>query len=195
MGTCEYEGRCLNVSWCYRCQDRELLRLPEDKVRRKRQRQRPKQGERRAAPWRGLEEEVARRLSATPTVVELAARRQPGSGNQFHRPGDGVDEVVLVECKERAVTTRGEKSHVIHLESLEKAAQEAGARRKPLYVFRFPGTGRTYGVFEFDDLLELIHEVKVLRAECYNLGAQLQEAYRVLKEAEADGEDGTAVPQ
>lgn len=181
--TCEYETRCLNNAKCYRCFEGTLLKLPEDKVRKQRQQQRPKTRNAQQPPWRQFEEQVTRKLNATPTIVELGARRQPGSGNQVAHPGDSIDEVVLVECKDhRTITARGKKVHTIHQDWLEKNAQEAGVSRKPLYVFRFAEDDQIYAIFEFDDVLSLIHEVKVLRAEVANQGLALKAAYEKLNQ-------------
>lgn len=173
--SCPYVTRCLNTAQCYRCEHYHLLRLAEDKVRQKRRTRHPGGGAKQPA-WRRFEHEIARRLSSVPTVVEYESRRQPASGALPGRPGDVWDEVVLNESKLRNQhTTAGRTQHTVKREWLEKVAQEAGPGKVPLYTFRFAGPSSVYAVVRFDDLLELIHEVKLLRAERANLQLALQQ--------------------
>mgnify|MGYP005836048445 FL=1 len=170
--TCPYIARCLNTRQCYRCEHYHLLRLAEDRIRLKRRAKRS--GVAGQPAWRQFEHEVARRLSSVPTVVEYESRRQPASGALPGSPGDVWDEVVLNESKLRNQhTAAGRTQHTVKREWLEKVAKEAGPGKVPLYTFRFADS-LTYAILRFDDLLELIHEVKLLRAERANLQLALQ---------------------
>lgn len=167
--TCEYEGRCLNAGKnCFRCFNLSQLKLPEDKQREKAARKAESMaGTSGLKPWEQLEEKVARDLSNLPTVRELEARRNPGSGNKWYRPADVLDEILMPECKTRAqFNGRGEQQITLTKEMLEKVIHEAeGTGRAPCLVFQFAGDDRPYVAFDWNILASLVQEHKAMARE------------------------------
>lgn len=170
MSDCLYSHQCLNVdAQCYRCREHNLLKLAQDKQKQK-SRVVPTDNSKKS--WRQLEQSSANKLSSVPTIAD--ARRQFGSGNKWYAPGDIVDNILLLEAKERdQITTRGERYISIHKEWIEKIISEArGTGRYPGLVFRFKGDNNSYAIMEFDALCEMVHEIKLLREEIAILRAR-----------------------
>lgn len=169
---CEYYNRCKNNAKCLSCgPDQRLLKLPEDKNR-KQYRGKALQNTVTSMDDNSgetLEDYVAANFNNLPTVREWEAHRQAGSGNIWFMPGDVADTVVLAECKERGTTnSKGEKSITIPKAMLEKIEEEAKLYRTyPALPFRYKGdmSGKTYVINDFDVLVEMVHEIKILRHE------------------------------
>ena len=71
MRDCEFKNRCLNSSNCFRCYNLNLLKLPEDKFK-KRNNQKKIFDNRKAQAensWEGLEEDMVRELNNVPSIV------------------------------------------------------------------------------------------------------------------------------
>ena len=95
----------------------------------------------------------------------MSAAVVPNSGAMWFKPGDIVSEEFLMECKERGtISSSGEKQITITKSMLDKIKQEAGANRAPVLPFGFKGSPEIYVACEFDILLELIRENRLLRS-------------------------------
>ena len=150
---CEHSSICLNQHQCYRCQDAHLLKLPKNKFSKKKPVRKS---------WEKLEQDVADKLSPT-----KESYRQAGSGNKWYAPGDIVDEILLLEAKERGtITSKGKKTISIEKEWIEKITEESsGSGKFPGVVFKFKDDNKEYVILNFNDLCTLIHELKILRKE------------------------------
>lgn len=170
---CEFYLRCQNASKCLSCgPDQRLLSLKEEKGRKKVTAVQTQALATTAADDNSggtLEEYVKLRLNDLPSVKQYYADRQAGSGNIWFMPGDVKDPVILAECKERLTfTTKGEKSITITKQMLEKIDEESKMLVKyPALPFRFKddARGKTYVINDFDVLVDMVHEIKVLRHE------------------------------
>ncbi|WP_422661666.1 hypothetical protein ACK8P5_26450 (plasmid) [Paenibacillus sp. EC2-1] len=169
---CEYYNRCENNDKCLRCgPDQRLLKTAEEKARKKFASKTKFNESTSVTDNSGetLEEYVRDKLNGLPTVKEYFASRQLGSGNIWFMPGDVADPVILAECKERLlVNAKGEKTMTIPKDMIEKIMEEAKMlNRYPTLIFRYKGdeNGKTYVVNDFDVLVEMIHEIKILRHE------------------------------
>lgn len=165
--TCEYYDRCLNHRSCFRCFGFSQLKLPEDKQRQKNARRAQRMsGTDHLKPWERLEEKVARDLNRVPTVKEMEARRNPGSGNYWARPADVIDEILMPECKHRSMKVRGRQTFSLTKEMLEKVRHEAeGTGRYPCLPFQFADDEHVYVVMDWDILAELVQEFKFYKRE------------------------------
>lgn len=169
---CEYYLRCQNNTKCLTCgPEQRLLKLPEDKQRQQYRAKAKVNTVTQMSDNSGatLEDYVAANFNNLPTVKEWHARRQAGSGNIWFMPGDVADTVILAECKERSTTnSKGEKSISIPKSMLEKIEEEAELYNTyPALCFRYKNdqSGKTYVINDFDVLVEMVHEIKVLRHE------------------------------
>jgi hypothetical protein len=166
--TCKYEQRCLGAGKnCFRCFEFSHLKLPEDKKREKNVRKAEKMsGTEGLKPWERLEEQVARDLNKTPTVRDIEARRNPGSGNQWHRPADVLDEILMPETKFRSQVVRGRQVFSLSKEMLEKVKSEAaGTGRHPCLPFQFADDPHIYVIFDWEQLADLVTEYKFYKRE------------------------------
>ena len=162
---CPYENRCLNSgNKCFRCYGESLLKLPEDKIRKKNSKVKTvfkKTVADSDNSWEDLEQTMADKLNNIPTMKEVA-RRSRGSGNQWFEKGDVLDTILKMECKERA----GEKSFSIKRLWLEKAKEEAIDDNKIMALpFRFKGDNKVYIIMQDDDIIELVNLIKAYRTD------------------------------
>ncbi len=169
---CDYYLRCQNNKQCLLCgPEQRLLSLYEDDKRKQHRAKAKNHAVTKENDNSGqtLEEYVAANFNNLPTVKEWNARRQAGSGNIWFMPGDVADSVVLAECKERGTTTsKGEKSISIPKSMLEKIDEEAKTYNTyPALCFRFKNDSseKTYVINDFNVLVEMVHEIKILRHE------------------------------
>lgn len=169
---CEYYNRCKNTDKCLKCgPDQRFLKLPGDTARKKAHSRIARNTVTSIVDNSGetLEDYVADKLNALPSVKEWQARRQIGSGNIWFMPGDVADPVILAECKERGtVNSKGEKTMTIPKTMLDKIEQEAKTYGSyPALPFRYKNdqSGKTYFAQDFDVLCEMVHEIKMLRKE------------------------------
>lgn len=191
--SCPYENRCKNSDKCYRCFGESLLKLPEDKNRKKYKKtavynQKVAQSE---DSWEDLEQTVADQLNMVPTMQE--ARRSRASGALWFEKGDIVDSILHPECKERTgrALKSGTRSMSIQREWLEKAKEEVRHSNKIMCLpFRFKEDANTYVIFDFDDIAELIQYTKaylmdnqVKEKEIELLKKQIDKLSRQLKDA------------
>jgi len=171
MNTCDYESNCLNYpGCCYKCFSQEFLKVPEDKERQRRSRKERTSNNKKIPTWKNKEGMVARKLSAIPSAYEMESRINPGSGNQMHRPGDVLDDVLHIENKERQAhfTAKGQKQITIKLDWLNGCIAEAtGIGKFPAVTFSTVGSDRIYALMDFNDLASMAHEIKYLRTELY----------------------------
>jgi hypothetical protein len=161
--SCEYENRCVNSDKCYRCFNQQLLRLPEDKQKARHRTNKVHNKKVAAADdsWKDLESTVADKLNRVPTMKE--ARRSRASGALWFEKGDIVDEILHPECKERKgrELKGGGKSISIQRLWLEKAKEECRASNKIMVLpFRFKEDENIYGIFDFDDIADLVTTTK-----------------------------------
>lgn len=166
--SCEYEGQCLNEGKsCFRCFNFSRLKMPEDKRRESNARKaETMSGTDKLKPWQKLEEKIARDLNNIPTTREMEARRNPGSGNQWHRPADVLDEVLMPEAKYRSQVVRGKQHFSLTKEMLEKVKNEAsGTGKFPCLPFQFAEDEHVYVIFNWDLLAELVQEFKFYKRE------------------------------
>lgn len=180
---CEYYGRCLNTDKCYLCGPQQrLLKLPEPKWKSRAKKVKTTKSDLlRKDSWKNLEEVVREKLNQVPTIKE--ARRQLRSGGLWFAPGDVIDDVLLVECKERdLVDAEGRKYFSIKKAVLDKIIAEAQQmKRFPGLVFRYKGEEDVYAVMRFDDLVQLVHLLKAHVAD-YELLLQERDQLRAIVE-------------
>lgn len=167
--SCEFENRCLNNSKCYRCYGESLLKLPEEKVFNKYKKKQVYDKSKAGAKdsWKDLEQSVANKLNAMPTIQEV--RRSRGSGNTWFEKGDVLDEILNLECKERKGNdlTGGDKSFTIKRSWLEKAAHEASIEgRITALPFRFKNDENIYIIMQDCNIIELVNMCKTYKHEC-----------------------------
>ena len=164
MLECEYEERCINNNKCFRCNNMNLLHLPEDK-RKKRYKKKNLYNPVVAKSnnsWEDLESQIARELNALPTIKEV--RRSRGSGNLWFEKGDVLDSILTLECKERKAA---KKSISIKKEWLTKALEEAKSNDKTMALpFRFKEDNNIYIIMTSSDIIELVNTLKVYQHEC-----------------------------
>lgn len=165
---CEFENRCLNASKCFRCTNNHLLKLPEDKIKTKYKKN--KVYDNRTAgsdnSWEDLEQSVADKLNAVPTMLEV--RRSRGSGNTWFEKGDVLDEILNLECKERKGNTLvgGDRSFSIKKSWLDKAEEEASTERKiSALPFRFKNDENIYIIMQDCNIIELVNMCKAYRQD------------------------------
>lgn len=165
---CEFESRCLNNSKCFRCFNETLLKLPEDKYKSKFKKN--KVYDKRVADsdnsWEDLEQTVADKLNAVPTIREV--RRSRGSGNQWFEKGDVLDEILNLECKERKgnMLSGGDKSISIKRSWLEKAEEEAAMENKiSALPFRLKNDENIYIIMKDSSIIELVNMCKAYRQD------------------------------
>lgn len=160
---CEYELRCLNTSKCYRCYNNALLKLPEDKQKKKNYKKKTFDYSKANAEdsWKDLEQQVADSLKKVPTMKDV--RRSRRSGALWFETGDVVDDILHPECKERTgrELKSGEKSLTIQRGWLEKASNECEGTNKVMTLpFRFKGDDQIYNIMKFQDIAELVTTLK-----------------------------------
>ena len=185
---CEFFERCGNNSKCLTCgPNQRMLDLPENKARKKAQSQvRQAKINPNLPPeesWKQLEKQVVAEFKAVPTLIEYDnCHRTPGSGNQEYAPGDVVDEVVLAECKERGtITAKGEKVISIPKAHLDKIMEESKGFGYPCYIFRYRGSEDIYFTQKFEVLVDMNHEIKVLRRERNRLEERVKQLEEELR--------------
>lgn len=164
--SCEFENRCLNTSKCYRCYGETLLKLPEDKQLQKYKKKKVfnKSVADSKDSWKDLEQSVADKLNAMPTMKEV--RRSRGSGNSWFEKGDVLDEILNLECKERkgSELIGGDKSFSIKRSWLEKAAHEASIEGKITALpFRFKNDENIYIIMQDCNIIELVNMCKAYK--------------------------------
>lgn len=162
--SCEYENYCLNNTKCFRCVDKNLLKMKGRKGQQKTASLFSIHDNKTAQAddsWKDLEQQVANQLNNIPTMQE--ARRSIASGAMWWEKGDIVDTILHPECKERKGNElkSGEKSISIRREWLEKAADECKFEDKTMCLpFRFKGDENIYCIFKNDDIVSLITTMK-----------------------------------
>lgn len=162
--SCEYENYCLNNTKCFRCVDKNLLKMKGRKGQQKTASLFSVHDNKTAQAddsWKDLEQQVANQLNNVPTMQE--ARRSRASGALWFEKGDIVDTILHPECKERKGNElkSGEKSISIRREWLEKAADECKFEDKTMCLpFRFKGDENIYCIFKNDDIVSLITTMK-----------------------------------
>ena len=139
------------------------MSLPEDKQRQKHAKTKAHSHKTATADnsWEDLEQQVADALNKVPVMKE--ARRSRASGALWYEKGDIVDEILHPECKERKGRDLkgGNKSISIQREWLEKAKEELlGSEKVMCLPFRFKEDENIYVIFEFNDIAELIQNMK-----------------------------------
>lgn len=161
---CEFENRCLNNDKCYRCTNLVLLKLPEDKFKKKRQIETSNNKKTDKDSWKDLEESMVQKLKQVPTMQEV--RRTRGSGNQWFETGDVIDSILKLECKERAGNNLkgGDKSISIKRDWLIKSKEEARVDNKTMALpFRFKDDDSTYIIMQDFDIIELVNLLKTYK--------------------------------
>lgn len=168
---CQYENRCLNSSKCFRCFDESLLKLPEDKLKAKSKKNTKVYDKRKADAdnsWEDLEQTIADKLNAIPTIKEVT-RRSRGSGNQWFEKGDVLNSILKLECKERkgSELAGGDKSISIKRLWLEKAKEEAINDNKTMALpFRFKGDNdNIYIIMQDSDIIELVNTLQAYKID------------------------------
>ena len=162
------------------CNDYRLLKTPGDKRKLADQAKHRKQSAKAdtkgdsTESWNDLEATVAAALNTTPThrqyLERQLARRQARSGGIWFMPGDVIDPVMLMECKERStIDAQGKNQITIKKEWLEKITQEADGNLYPALTFRYKGSEDIYFVQSFEILMDMVGEIKYLREELSRL--------------------------
>jgi hypothetical protein len=91
------------------------------------------------------------------------SRQCLNSGALWFDPGDIITERDLIECKERKLNSRGEKSFTITKEIINKIEEEAGYSRSGIVAFGFKGDDEIYCIAKYDLWLALIQENESLK--------------------------------
>jgi hypothetical protein len=92
-------------------------------------------------------------------------RQTPNSGAIWSHPGDYVTERDLVECKERKLNARGEKSFTITKDILNKIEKEAAGSKRGIVAFGFKGSDDIYCIAKYDLWLEMAQQIDMLQKE------------------------------
>lgn len=163
MIDCEFKNRCMNNTNCYRCNNQNLLKLPEDKFKKKQKKTKVFDNKKANEDnsWEGLEEDMVRELNNVPSIVE--ARRTRGSGNTWFEKGDVLHSILKLECKERTGSelSGGDKSISIKKSWLTKATEEAVDDDRIMALpFRFKGDDVNYIIMEASNIIELVNMVR-----------------------------------
>ena len=163
MRDCEFKNRCLNSSNCFRCYNLNLLKLPEDKFKKRNNQKKIFDNKKANAEnsWEGLEEDMVRELNNVPSIVE--ARRSRGSGNTWFEKGDVLHSILKLECKERTGNELkgGDKSISIKKSWLTKATEEAVSDDRIMALpFRFKGDDINYIIMEASNIIELVNMIR-----------------------------------
>lgn len=172
--SCNYESRCLNSDKCYRCYGEKLLKLPEDKSRNI-NRINNKANANAKDSWKDLEQSVANKLNNVPTFKK--AERTLRSGALPYDTGDVRDSILHIECKEREGTElkTGDKSISLRKNYLTKAKKECeGTPKKMCLPFRFKGDSDIYAIMDFDDLCDLVTNMKAYMDENARLNKEIE---------------------
>jgi hypothetical protein len=101
--------------------------------------------------------------------VSAKSRQCINSGALWFDPGDIITERDLIECKERKLTSKGEKSFTIPKEVLEKIDQEASYNRNAIVAFGFKNDDKIYCIADYNLWLELIQQINLLEKEIKRL--------------------------
>lgn len=168
---CDYQNRCINSEKCLRCSNFQFLKLPEDIEReiaqKKAKNKRTDYSKDSKKSWNNMEQEVANNLNAIPTTKQyMSAHRQPRSGAISGLEGDIIDDILLIECKERASEVSGKKSITIKKDWLDKIDKEAKSNGKtPCFCFRYKDDSEIYAIINYKEITNLITNYKYLLAE------------------------------
>lgn len=168
---------CENNSICHLCDGNNRFKKPKYLILREKEKVRKeakiaKKKKEGMSFEKAVAKKINRRLgSPQPRTV---ARRRPNSGAIWHMPGDIVTPEQLLECKERGSTNaRGESQITIPRDHLEKVRQEAiQSDRVPYYVFTYKNHPETYVVKNFDDELDLLQQIQILKDRILELEAE-----------------------
>ena len=161
MKDCEFKNRCLNSNNCFRCYNFNLLKLPEDKFKKKQRKIFDNKKANAENSWEGLEEDMVRELNNVPSIVE--ARRSRGSGNTWFEKGDVLHSILKLECKERTGNELkgGDKSISIKKSWFTKATEEAVSDDRIMALpFRFKGDDINYIIMEASNIIELVNMIR-----------------------------------
>ena len=74
-----------------------------------------------------------------------------------------MTEEFLVECKERKLTSRGEKQFTVTKEMLDKIEKEAGFSRPGVLTFRFKNSDDIFLIADYNVWLGLVQENNQLK--------------------------------
>lgn len=198
MTNCEYENRCTNNNKCFRCNNNNLLKLKEDKFKKRKNTNRNViKANSEKDSWKDLEQTVANNFSNVPSIKEAdniynsedfnktiktieemtESRRTRRSGAMWFETGDVKDTIMHPECKERTGTTlkTGDKSMSVKKSWLNKAKKECENNEKKMCLpFRFKGDEDIYVIMDFEDLTELVTELKSYKIEIDTLRRQVK---------------------
>ena len=101
-----------------------------------------------------------RRITKNLSEIGDAAKRTPGSGNQWYAKSDVVSEMFRLEAKTKV---KPSKTMTVHKEWLDKIGEEALETNKiGVLVFSF-GDSKDYFTLEARDFLTLMEELIELR--------------------------------
>lgn len=195
---CEFENECLNNTKCHRCFNYKLKKLPTCKKLGIKRSTVSKSNKGTDKSWRDLEQTVANKISNVPTgdeadrvynsksfketintIDELTgSRRTRRSGALEFEQGDVKDSILHPECKERVgkELKTGEKSMSLKREWLIKAKHECENNNKKMCLpFRFKDDTDIYVIMDFEDLADIVTELKAYKAENIMLKEKLSE--------------------
>lgn len=154
---CKYTAVCQNTKNCFRCFNYSFLKTPVEKDLKQRTKKLQKSlNAARDTTGRQLEHEVMAELSLPPEAVV-----KPGSGNQWHNPGDGAWGQLLIDTKERQpYDAKGRKQLTVQKEWLDKILEEAEfERRIGCVVYRHREDDEKYAILRLRDLHSLIYDL------------------------------------
>ncbi|AOQ24570.1 hypothetical protein MTAT_19130 [Moorella thermoacetica] len=148
---------CRNSAYCATCENQSMYKSvekPKPKL---------KTGKKKKKEGIAFEDKVAKTYNK---IAQNIAKRRPGSGAVWYKPGDVVTPDILMEAKERGtVTAKGEKSISIKKDWLEKIERESWAAGKTFWClpFHYKGDDRIYVVIDFEDLVTLVEDQKYIQ--------------------------------
>lgn len=152
MSTCKKFNECKNNGVCYRCRSYSLFRS-KSKTRIGRSQKSKKEG-------MAFQRKVG---NAYDRMIGKRSVQQPNSGSLWFAPGDVMTEEFLVECKERKLTSRGEKQFTVTKEMLDKIKKEAGFSRPGVLAFGFKNSDDIFLIANYNVWLELVQENNQLK--------------------------------
>ena len=155
---CEFVDICQNRDKCYRCYNMSLYKETKSHFGFKKpsfKKKRSYKDLNKKDSWKVLEEDVSATLNDK--LKDSMTRRSRMSGALPFEKGDVVDNLLNIECKERGA----EKSFSIKKEWLQKASKEAEETgRRMCLPFRFKGDEDIYCVMKFEDIAEIVSELR-----------------------------------
>lgn len=157
VNRCKYHIECLNSALCHACRDLKLLKLPEEKKRKK-----LGGGKRKGSKFeKKVQKEYDRSMNRSrPTI---------NSGAFWFDKLDLDMDMIKSEIKD----TGGKKQFTVKKEWLEEATRETmQSSQMPALIFRFKEDNEIYCTMRMDDVIDMAHRIKELEKKLSQVGGE-----------------------